>query len=114
MHSQPGTQPGSDPLPPLLSELQACRDKCATALSFSLDILGWGSRVKITFCGGVLQTHCPAGHGECLCYGVNGRVLGCSMKFPWVVPCSLGSETSEDMVIVLPRVTSCEEEGLIL
>lgn len=67
-----------------------------------------------SLCGGVLQAHCPAGHGGCLCYKVAGRVLGCSMQLTWVVPSSLGSEASADMVIVLPSVISCEEEGLML
>lgn len=48
------------PVTPLLSELQTCRDKCATAL-------------EITPCGRVLQALCLCPrHDECLCYGVAG------------------------------------------
>lgn len=71
------------PVTPLLSELQTCRGKCATAL-------------EITSGGRVLQAVCPAGHDECLCYGVAGGVLGCSVQFTWVAPSSLGPEASAD------------------
>lgn len=36
------------------------------------------------------------------------------MQFTWVVPSSLGSEASVDMVTVLSSVILCEEEGLVL
>lgn len=62
----------------------------------------------------MLQTHCPPGHCKCPCYGVAGRVLGCSMQFTWVMPSSLCSEASVDMATVLLSVISCEEEGLVL
>jgi hypothetical protein len=36
------------------------------------------------------------------------------MQFTCIVPSSLGSEASADMVTVLLSVLSCEEEGLVL
>lgn len=62
----------------------------------------------------MLQAHCPPGHCKCLCYGVAGRAFGYSMQFTCIVPSSLGSEASADMVTVLLSVLSCEEEGLVL